>query len=129
MADGHRTTDHLEEFRRSLAQARCRLARTLAATDDELATLEAHQPGAPTEDASRELTEAVLSRVEGREKHELDEIDAAQARLEAGTYGVCEVCAAAIPLARLRAVATARCCVGCQTELEERLKAVAEESA
>lgn len=48
---------------------------------------EPHQPGAPAEDVPRELGTAILSRLEGRETHELDEIDAAQARLAAGTFG------------------------------------------
>jgi DnaK suppressor protein len=109
---------HVEEWRRLLAEARRRIMRDVKLTDDELATLEAHQPGAPTEDATRELVEGVLSRLEGREKHELDEIHAAQARLEAGTYGTCEGCAQTIPLTRLRAVPTARFCVVCQTRVE-----------
>lgn len=109
---------HVDEWRRLLAQARRRVMRDVKVTDDELATLEAHQPGAPTEDATRDLVEGVLSRLEGREKHELDEIDAAQARLEAGTYGVCEGCGQTIPLTRLRAVPTARYCVACQTRAE-----------
>jgi RNA polymerase-binding transcription factor len=110
--------NHVEEWRRLLAEARRRIVRDVALTDEELATLEGHQPGAPTEDATRELVEGVLSRLEGREKHELDEIDAAQARLEAGTYGVCEGCGQTIMLARLRAVPTTRFCVPCQTEVE-----------
>ncbi len=102
------------EFRRRLDEARRRLTRTAATTDEELATLEMHQAGGATEDVPTELASAVLSSLEGREKHELDEIDAAQARLEAGTYGVCERCAGPIPLARLRAMPTARHCLSCQ---------------
>lgn len=102
------------EFRRRLDEARRRLTRTAARTDEELATLEMHQAGGAPEDVPTELASAVLSSLEGREKHELDEIDAAQARLEAGTYGVCERCAGPIPLARLRAMPTARHCLSCQ---------------
>jgi RNA polymerase-binding protein DksA len=109
-----RSKELLEEFRERLRQERLRLFRTVVATDEELATLEGHQPGGPPEDAATELVAAVLSRLEGRERHELDEIDAAQARLEAGTYGVCETCGRAIPLARLRALPTARNCLDCQ---------------
>jgi DnaK suppressor protein len=109
----------VEEVRRRLAQARREIHATVAATDEELATLEAHQPGSPPEDVVAETASAILSRLEGREKHELDEIDAAQARLAAGTYGVCETCRCPIPLERLRAVPTARHCVACQRR-EER---------
>ena len=37
----------VEEMRRRLAQARRDIVATVATTDEELATLEAHQPGAP----------------------------------------------------------------------------------
>ena len=109
----------VEEMRRRLAQARRDILATVATTDEELATLEAHQPGSPGEDVVSETASAILSRLEGREKHELDEIDAAQARLAAGTYGTCEGCRHPIPLERLRAVPIARYCVACQRR-EER---------
>ena len=111
--------DFVEEFAQRLREARAELYRTVVQTDDELATLETHQPGAPGEDASTVLVTAVLSRLEGQEKHELDEIDAAQARLAAGTYGVCGGCAKPIPLTRLRALPTARYCVPCQVRQEK----------
>jgi RNA polymerase-binding protein DksA len=108
----------VQEVRKRLAQARREIYATLATTDEELATLEAHQPGGPPEDVAAEMASGVLSRLEGREKHELDEIDAAQARLAAGTYGACEGCRRPIPLERLRAVPTARYCVACQRREE-----------
>ena len=43
------------------------------------------------------------------------EIDAALARVEAGTYGICESCGKPIPEARLEAVPEATLCVGCKT--------------
>ncbi len=110
--------DFVAEFGGRLREARERLLRTVAQTDDELQTLEAHQAGASGEDADRELATALLSRLEGQEKRELDEIADAQARLAAGTFGVCEACGQPIPLARLRAVPTARLCVGCQAARE-----------
>ena len=106
------------EFRDRLLAARARFLRTVAITTEELGTLEAHQPGAPIEDTPREQVLAILSRLEGREQHELDEIDAAYSRLEAGTFGVCESCGASFPLTRLRAMPTARYCLGCQATRE-----------
>jgi RNA polymerase-binding transcription factor DksA len=84
-----------------------------------MATLETREPGAPPESAATTLASGTLSTLEGREKHELDEIDAAQARLEAGTFGTCESCGQPISLARLRAVPTTRYCVSCRAR-EER---------
>jgi DnaK suppressor protein len=48
--------------------------------------------------------------VEQTQAH-LDEIDAALERIEAGTYGRCEVCGVEIPVERLEARPTARTCV------------------
>lgn len=111
--------DRTAEFRGLLHEARQRLYRTVAVTDDELASLAAHEPGALIEDSARSAVEDLLLRLEGRERHELDEIRGAQARLETGTFGVCERCGDAIPLSRLRAVPWARHCLGCQA-IEER---------
>lgn len=106
------------EFRQVLLAGRARLLRTVATTDDELATLEAHQPGAPIEDTAREQVLAILSRLELREKRELEELDAAWARLDAGTFGVCEACGGFLPLVRLRAMPAARYCLACQAKRE-----------
>lgn len=43
----------------------------------------------------------------------LAEVDAALARLDAGTYGTCEVCGQPIPAGRLEVRPMARTCVGC----------------
>jgi DnaK suppressor protein len=82
----------MEEFGRRLREARRALLRTLATTDAEIATLGTHEAGAAVEDAARDATAAIFSRLEGREKHELDDIEDALARLEAGTFGLCERC-------------------------------------
>jgi len=108
----------VETFERQLRTARREVWRTVVRTDEELATLEAHQAGAPTEDAGTSTVAGVLSRLDGAERHFLDEIDAAQARLAAGTFGACEGCGKPIPLTRLRAVPTARRCVVCERAAE-----------
>ena len=110
----------VEEFGRRLREARHALLRTLATTDDEIATLERHEAGALVEDAATATITAMLSRLEGREKHELDEIEDAVIRLQAGSFGLCERCGRAIPLARLRAMLAARHCLDCQQKTETR---------
>jgi RNA polymerase-binding protein DksA len=118
-----RTRSIVEEFERRLRKARRRVWRTVVDTDEELATLEAHQAGAPTEDAGTTAVTGVLSRLDGAERQLLDEIDAAQARLAAGTFGTCEGCSKPIPLTRLRAVPTARRCVACERTAERAASA------
>lgn len=59
-----------------------------------------------------------------RDVDELRMIDSALQRINAGTYGVCEDCGKAIPVARLKAEPTAERCVQCQ-ELFEKTHASA----
>ena len=103
-----------EELEARLREARSRLLRTVAMTEEELATLESREPGAAIEDAAREETMSLLARLGHRERQEVEELDAASARLADGTYGVCEGCGGTIPVARLRAMPAARRCVACQ---------------
>jgi DnaK suppressor protein len=117
------TPSAIKEFERRLRKARHKVWRTVVRTDEELATLEAHQAGAPLEDAATDSVTAVLSRLDGAERHLLDEIHAAQARLASGTFGACERCRKPIPLARLRALPTARLCVACERAAERVLSA------
>lgn len=107
-----------EEVRQRLLEARMVLLRAVATTDEELATLEAHEPGAAIEDAARAQGLAILSRLESRDRHALDEIFIALGKLGTRSYGICEDCGGELPVARLRAMPTARYCLACQTTRE-----------
>lgn len=48
----------------------------------------------------------------------LREIDAALARMKAGSYGTCIDCGTSIPAGRLDAHPTAECCIPCQEKFE-----------
>lgn len=113
-----------EELAASLCEARARLFRTAAATEEELTTLEGREPGAPIEDAAREQIAGILARLEARELNEIREIEAALGRLRDGTYGSCEHCRGSIPLPRLRAMAATRRCLSCETAQERRATAL-----
>lgn len=52
----------------------------------------------------------------------LEAVEAALARMDTGTYGLCEVCSEPIPEARLETLPHASRCVACQ-RLDERLPA------
>ena len=108
------------EFRQRLLDARNALFRTIGLTDEDLEALRAWEPGAPLEHAASETATALLSKLEGQEKHGLDEIADALLRLEGQTYGLCQSCQRAIPLARLRAMPAARLCLSCQARTEHR---------
>lgn len=48
---------------------------------------------------------------------ELEQVDAALTRMDAGTYGVCANCGLSIPIARLRVRPFAELCVPCAEKL------------
>ena len=64
--------------------------------------------------SARELEFAINE----HETAELAELEAALARLDADTYGVCIDCGVAIPAARLKAKPEVRRCLACQETLE-----------
>ncbi len=65
-------------------------------------------------DVERDLEFAL----DARESAELDAIDAALKRIEAGTYGVCTDCGVDIPAARLHAAPETPRCIACQEKFE-----------
>jgi len=107
-----------DEFRRRLLAAREALLQTVAATDEEIAGLEAPGPGDATDRAAAQSTASLASRLAGQEKRELDEVAEALRRLGSGAYGLCESCREPIALARLRAVPATRFCRACQEAKE-----------
>jgi len=65
------------------------------------------------EGATIAFERAQLSALLDGTRRRVVELDEALQRLDAGTYGVCEVCGEPIPPARLEARPSARTCVGC----------------
>jgi DnaK suppressor protein len=60
----------------------------------------------------------MLAKLAEMEERELLQINHALLRMKSGEYGVCEGCAAKIPVARLEALPYATLCVNCQREFE-----------
>lgn len=108
----------LAEFRDRLAGARLTLARSVATTDADLEALAAHGSREIAEDPATSTVGDLLSRLQGRDRQQLEEIDAAQARLEAGRFGICERCREPLHVKRLRMMPTARYCAPCQDQSE-----------
>jgi DnaK suppressor protein len=106
------------ELRDRLLEARRTLLRAVAATDEEVAGLDAPGPGDSTDRAAAASITSLVSRLAGHDKRELDEVAEALRRLGSGGYGVCESCGKPIALPRLRAVPATRFCLACQ-EVEE----------
>ena len=68
-----------------------------------------HDPEGATIAFERSQIGALVQQV----RRHLAEVDAAVARLEAGTYGACERCGSPIGAARLDALPAARTCIAC----------------
>ena len=91
-----------------------------AAAADEPAGGEKHPTDQGSETFERERDSSVLQRVEAQ----LAEIDAAAARLDAGSYGLCELCGKPIGDARLEAMPATRYCVDDQARMASRGRSV-----
>jgi DnaK suppressor protein len=76
----------------------------------------------PTDQAAAELDNNFLLKLRGREQKLLKKIDEAIARIDEGTYGVCETCGGQISLKRLEARPVTTLCIECKTEQEENEK-------
>ncbi len=76
----------------------------------------------PTDQAVAELDNNFLLRLRGREQKLLKKIDEAIARIEGGTYGVCESCGEQISIKRLEARPVTTLCIECKTRQEEEEK-------
>jgi RNA polymerase-binding transcription factor DksA len=75
----------------------------LTTDDDE------HDPEGSTVAFERAQTASLLAEA----RRDLDDLDAAEQRLDAGTYGVCEKCGRPISDERLDALPAARRCIDC----------------
>ena len=111
--------EHVHGERERLeADRRHTLGRLADLTDDHAAIVAAsrdtnaddeHDPEGTTIAFERSQVAALVRQAEAH----LVEIDAAVARLDAGTYGVCARCGRPIGAARLEARPTARSCIRC----------------
>jgi RNA polymerase-binding transcription factor DksA len=108
----------------ALAEERGRTLERLAALSDEFDSIVAgsadsngddeHDPEGSTIAFERSQVGSLIEQA----KRTLAEIDAAEARLEAGTYGVCERCGGPIGDGRLEARPVARTCITCASEAQ-----------
>ena len=101
------TTLELSRLRVALASERAALEAVVA----ERAATVAELTGQGDVDSllEREVADASAARA----RDAIEDIDAALARMDAGTYGLCESCGVGIPVERLGVIPHARFCVPC----------------
>jgi DnaK suppressor protein len=111
--------DAAAKMREILIRRRDALRKALAGDLSGLNKL-ARQNGGDVVDAALDsVQDEITSQLAEVESRELASIEAALERMRNGTYGKCEACGSAIPLARLQALPYAVLCIHCQQEAEE----------
>jgi DnaK suppressor protein len=111
-----RAVDLLAAERRQTLQRLTGLTRdfdTVVAASRDTNADDEHDP----EGATIAFERSQIGALARQARHHLDEIDAAVARLEAGTYGTCEQCGTPIGEERLAARPAARTCLRCAAGL------------
>ena len=98
--------------RKNLLGRRAKVARMMSNNETDGQSLRENEKDWQ-ELASNEEIADVLLRLSERERHEVTEIDAALARIDAGVWGHCEKCGQKVAQARLAAVPEARLCLPC----------------
>jgi DnaK suppressor protein len=106
-------------MRSELNQRRRLVLETARLTDAELDGLRGSTTSTEMEESAQVQTDAAtLERLGDAERLELTRIDAAIARMDQGSYGVCPDCGEEIEPRRLRALPHAVRCQGCEGERE-----------
>ena len=109
------TTNEITRYKEALAQEMAELSKTLGNRKTIAIEVTPEACERIVLAAQRELAVVTLD----RHSRLLREVKAAIARIEDGSYGVCERCQEAITPRRLDAIPWARYCVQCQDSLDK----------
>jgi len=110
----------LTRYRTRLAAQRAALLGHGAETVHAMAGSPGEDFPDPNDRASRETDQSHLLRLRDRDRKLILKVEEALARIDAGTFGKCEACGAAISPARLRARPVTTLCIDCKREAELR---------
>ncbi len=109
------------ELRTQLLDRNNQLLREVQSVEESLAFLEQSRPAEFAEESQEEAAALTLKTLDDRERQELEGIKRALVKLDNDTYGICEKCMAAIPVARLSASPSAAFCIACEKARESEL--------
>ena len=112
------TQTHLTTLRNLLTYRLRELQADLRAADDTRTSDDARDVTDRKDEAARLLMEEVDVAEEERERVEIEAVQRALERLDAGAYGDCASCGEPIPLPRLLAQPASGRCVACQAAFE-----------
>jgi DnaK suppressor protein len=120
------TTIDVEPFKTRLLDERQRTLKAIAylqeehrsETEDELRELSGGSDNHLADMATHTYDRELDSTLEESEEQHLAHVDAALARIEAGTFGICENCGREIGYERLEAMPWVTLCIDCKRKAE-----------
>ncbi len=112
----------LKKFREVLEEKRDELLRSAKRTLNEDMTMDTDDLPDEMDQASSEYLQSFMFRLRGREKTFLKKIDHALAKIDGGTFGVCEDCDEPISMKRLEARPETTLCIRCKEDQERTEK-------
>jgi DnaK suppressor protein len=110
----------LETYRQRLLALQQPLVQRIFDMEASMLAMDADRDIERTDRVQEEAAEVALTALDEQGRREMAAIQAALARIDAGTYGICDTCGETISAARLMAMPMARRCVSCQERLEHR---------
>src|SRR5438477_6370171 len=113
----------LKKFRALLEEKRDEIVKKAKQTLDEDMTLDADDMPDEMDLASSEYLQSFTFRLRGREKTFLKKIERALAKIDEGTFGICEECEEPISTKRLEARPETTLCIRCKEDQERIEKA------
>ena len=112
----------LNRFRGILEEKKDEILRNAKKTLSEEMTLDVDDLPDEMDLASSEYLQSFQFRLRGREKTFLKKIDLALAKIESGTFGICEECGEPISVKRLEARPETTLCIRCKEDQERAEK-------
>jgi len=117
------TPQQSEELKAIVEQRRAALAHELGQDFDRMRSDGLDQVVGAVPDPGDESVQSMIQDLDqaeaSRDLAELRTLDAARARLDEGSYGICSTCGQDIGFERLRANPGAERCIRCQTQFEK----------
>jgi len=110
----------LETSRQRLLALQQQIMQRIFDVETSMLAMDADRDIERTDRVQEEAAEVALTALDEQGRREMEAIQAALARIDAGTYGLCDTCGETISAARLTAMPTARRCVACQERREHR---------
>lgn len=110
--------EELAHFKSILEKKRIALVQNAQESLEQDMTLDTNEMPDEVDLASSEYIQSFALRLRGRERHFLDKIDHALAKIENGEFGICEDCEEIIGRKRLEARPETTLCISCKEDQE-----------